>query len=266
MKIALMAFLSATVLGAPSSMADSFWSHNGSEMRMRVEGDKRIMVYEAPRQGMIQQGVKPGTVLFEITRKGRGVYPYAGSAYAFSARCGQRSFEVQGELRTDGNEIFLVGKVPTLGAGSCRPTGLREEELLFKLVRSEQAAPVLRSIRDGTLCQETGFKQYRACLEKEANALCSGRPTYEDLVWCWRKAVVLVYRNSGLTGEAKNLALGDTAPFTTCERGACKFAGGGTTYSCKRTDAQTVSECDGDRCTPIPCPIRECKMLCASGE
>jgi len=45
------------------------WNHNGSVVSLVSDGKKQKFVYDAPRVGLLDVGVKPGTVLFEGSAK-----------------------------------------------------------------------------------------------------------------------------------------------------------------------------------------------------
>src|SRR5215510_2489160 len=96
----LVGFHAATV------RADSFWNHNGSEMRLRADGNRRTIVYERPRAGIASQGVERGTVLFEGRISGVAG-EYSGTSYVFSKGCGKQAYAVTGELQDDGRRISL---------------------------------------------------------------------------------------------------------------------------------------------------------------
>src|SRR5215218_5703329 len=106
------------VLHAATASAESIWTHNGSEMRLRADGDRRTFVYERPRAGIAGQGVERGTVLFEGSISGEAGN-YTGTAYVFSARCGKQAYAVTGELQNDGRQILLFGKAPRRDSSTC---------------------------------------------------------------------------------------------------------------------------------------------------
>ena len=104
-------------------------------------------------------------------------------------------------------------------------------------------------------------------LRNRGQRLCEARAEFEDHLRCFRDAVVEVYEKSGLTGYATDLVVGAGAPFTMCTDGFCRFAGGGSLYTCERLDANRVRECEGydeedQRCSETDCPLRQCKMIC----
>ena len=66
-----------------AAMADSFWLHNGSIMRLHAEGNLRVISYETPSARMRGAGVERGTVLFEGERRGNR---YIGQARVFCSQ------------------------------------------------------------------------------------------------------------------------------------------------------------------------------------
>src|SRR5262245_2419217 len=63
---------------SPSPSEPTYWDHNGSTMYLVADGDKREFRYHKPRQGMLDEGVWPGTVLFRGKVRGK---TYEGTAY-----------------------------------------------------------------------------------------------------------------------------------------------------------------------------------------
>lgn len=251
------------VLNVATAGADSIWNHNGSEMRLRADGDRRTIVYERPRTLVARQGVVRGTVLFEGRISGPAG-EYSGTAYVFSARCGKQSYAVTGELQNDGRRIFLSGEAPRRDTSTCAVQGSREDELAFDFVRSEDPPVTYPPLQDGEVCAVQDPDEYQTCLEDQANRICRGRKAFEDQVRCFREAVMTVYRKSQMGGSAASIV--DT-PFTHCVQGVCSMEGGGPAPYCIRLDAQRVRECDGDvvneRCTDVVCPIRRCRKVCS---
>lgn len=257
------AALMLVVLNVATAGADSIWNHNGSEMRLRADGDRRTIVYERPRTLIARQGVARGTVLFEGTISGPAG-EYSGTAYVFSARCGKQAYAVTGELQNDGRRIYLSGEAPRRDTSTCAVQGSREDALAFDFVRSEGPPVTGPPLPEGDVCVVQDPEEYQTCLEAQANRICRGRKPFEDQVRCFRDAVMTVYRKSGMGGSAASIV--DT-PFTHCAGGVCSMQGGGPAPYCIRLDAQRVRECDGDvvneRCTDVVCPIRRCRKVCS---
>lgn len=106
------------------------WTHNGSGMELRAQGEMRTFLYVRPRPGLEPNGVHPGTMLFSGTSDGRA---YAGTARIFTERCGELSFKVAGPIELGGSRVVLRGKAPKPG-GDCRPAGWSDQTLAFDLV------------------------------------------------------------------------------------------------------------------------------------
>jgi hypothetical protein len=250
-----------------SAYADSFWDHNGSQMRLTASGQARTIIYEVPRSGIVSQGVEPGTVLFEGNISEGGVGDYSGTAYVFSKRCGRLAYEVTGELQNDGTQIALRGQTPRRDRSTCEVLEYREDNLIFKFVRSEEPETRYPPMAEGQICQIYDFLEYKTCLEDNANNICRQREEYEELVRCFRDAVREVYRASVMEGAA---AVAVDTPFTTCTDGVCIMEGGGPSPYCVRLNAKTVRECDGDvvndRCEEVECPLRACRKICGLAE
>jgi hypothetical protein len=246
-----------------SARADSLWNHNGSIMMLNANGNLVQFVYVQPKPLMAQQGVERGTVLFSGRRNGGGGLSdasYSGTASIFSAKCGRHDFPVKGtDLWDPFPKIRLEGRAPRINQQTCQQNGDREEILEF----AYQLPPNLPGISE-TTCKTTDFNEYQECLEKGANAICRGRVQRADLERCFRHVAVLIYRNTGIGGYARDLAEGAFAPFTDCKSGFCKFSGGGSDYTCTRVSAASIRECNGENCSDISCPIRQCTWICDS--
>lgn len=112
---------------AGSAMADSFWMHNGSLMRLHAEDNMRVISYENPTQRMRSAGVERGTVLFVGERRGNHYY---GQARVFSRRCGETVYDVSGNVVTE-QRVVLTGMRERQTA-DCRPTGrMVNDRLVF---------------------------------------------------------------------------------------------------------------------------------------
>lgn len=108
----------------------SRWNHNGSLMKLIADGARRQFVYDAPRDGMLAQGVAPGTLLFEGTRSGSA---YNGTAYIFSKNCGARPYAVSGTVAADDRSISMVGRAPRINS-ACQVFGYIDDTITFELV------------------------------------------------------------------------------------------------------------------------------------
>jgi hypothetical protein len=83
----------------------TLWTLQGSSLVLTIDGDTWTFRYLEPRPGMIEEGVRRGTILFKGREHGEGL---AGTAYRFSKRCGALPYEVSGEFEADGS-LVLAG-------------------------------------------------------------------------------------------------------------------------------------------------------------
>lgn len=129
---ALMAFVGFGA-GADVARADSYWNHNGSVMRLvAYGGNGRTFYYQAPRQGMAQVGVRPGTLFFDGRRDGDS---YSGTARVFSAQCGPMTFQISGYVASE-TRVVLEGWRPVFR--NCRATGeTKWDQLVFDYMYSD---------------------------------------------------------------------------------------------------------------------------------
>ncbi len=121
----------AAIVGAGAAVigANALLNHNSSTMRYLADGDQVRLVYEAPRAGLGDLGIQPGTELFNGRKTGPN--SYAGEATTFSPRqCGATHFAVAGEASSNGRQVTLRGQAPVRNAG-CQVTGYRNENLVF---------------------------------------------------------------------------------------------------------------------------------------
>ena len=109
--------------------SQTFWNHNGSVMHLVTSGPKREFVYESPRQGMLDAGATPGTLLFsgELVDG-----QYVGTAYIFSRKCGKYPYQVAGRAESDGR-VVLRGDAPRVNA-NCQIEGYKHDVLEFDLL------------------------------------------------------------------------------------------------------------------------------------
>ena len=124
--LTFLAALCAVLMAAPA-VADSFWDHNGSLMRLQADGKQRVLTYEEPRAQMRRAGVTRGTLLFD----GRNVGDYyVGRARRFSRYCdAPLVYEVEGPVTDNGLRIVMRGEREVYASG-CRPTGRVVEDVL----------------------------------------------------------------------------------------------------------------------------------------
>ena len=114
----------AVAQGQPSS----YWRHNNSIVGLYADGEFRQFRYEQPRQGMLDEGVRKGTILFKGKKAGDA---YRGTAYVFSQRCSATPYSVSGTLSADSQQIVLTGQAPANLNARCQPTTFRHETLQF---------------------------------------------------------------------------------------------------------------------------------------
>lgn len=126
---AFLAFTFTTDAHASACSMDRYM-HNGSVMDIQVcDGGGLTISYAQPRRGMVQQGVRSGTLLFNGNEGPGGVI--TGQSRLFSARCGQVPYFVSGSRQ--GNTIILNGTAPIRGKG-CRIVRHRQDNLVFTLL------------------------------------------------------------------------------------------------------------------------------------
>lgn len=111
------------------SRQQTLWNHNGSSMRLEVDGATRKFLYERPRPGMLEVGVVPGDLLFEGKAIGNS---YVGTAYYFSRQCGKISYTVKGPILEGGKRVRMSGQLPLLDR-NCNVRGHRIDHLTFDL-------------------------------------------------------------------------------------------------------------------------------------
>ncbi len=160
----------------PEAQARStLWDHNRSIMRLVANGENRQFVYETPRQGMANEGVTSGTLLFEGVRNGD---TYSGTAFVFRRQCGSTPFEVSGTVAADERTVTMTGDAPRVD-GSCRVIGHVSDTLVFRLVAAGAAGPMAQPSTcrsEGTPCTSAGQCCSGACIRGQAE----GRPG----AWC----------------------------------------------------------------------------------
>jgi len=136
LRFVLFLTLATFTLPTPAARADSFWDHNGSLMRLQADGTRRWFTYENPRQGMRNEGVVRGTLLFDGERVGD---TYRGTMRAFSAACAApMTYAVQGYVASETLVVF-EGDRPVFR--NCRPTGAWQYERLEFRYRAAATAP-----------------------------------------------------------------------------------------------------------------------------
>lgn len=126
--------------GSPAAQAQcaSLWTINGSTVCLSSSGEQRWLRYVDPRPGMRDEGVVPGTLLFEGRIDGTTL---TGTAYVFSARCNRAfPYPVTGAFNADARTIILRGQPVARLSRDCRVIARRDDEQRIDLVHAP--APV----------------------------------------------------------------------------------------------------------------------------
>lgn len=106
----------------------TLWDHNNSIMLVKLSSTSIEIYYQNPRQGMIDEGVRSGTLLFSGQRNGDRV---SGTAYVFDRRCGKLPYPDEGEIIGDRRIILNGRRVPTQLTSDCHVTGYRTDASMF---------------------------------------------------------------------------------------------------------------------------------------
>jgi hypothetical protein len=119
-----------------ASPEPTVWDHNGSVMYLVANGPSREFYYQKPRTGMVEVGVRPGSLLFrgEIENG-----QYSGTAYIFNLHCGQIPYQVKGPILDNDERIVLTGQAPRVGR-NCRVHESSTSNLEFRRVKSNEKA------------------------------------------------------------------------------------------------------------------------------
>jgi hypothetical protein len=119
-----------------ASAEPTLWDHNGSVMYLVANGPSREFYYQKPRTGMLEVGVRPGSLLFrgEIENG-----QYSGTAYIFNLHCGQIPFQVKGPILDNDERIVLTGQAPRVGR-NCRTNESSTSNLEFRRVKPNEGA------------------------------------------------------------------------------------------------------------------------------
>jgi hypothetical protein len=113
----------------PTLTQNAVWIHNTSIMSVTSNGDRFTIYYQKPRQGMVDEGVTPGTILFDGIRTGSKL---SGTSYVFDRRCGHIPYSDVGRILSDERTIFLNGRnVPTQLGFDCKPVAFRIDPSLI---------------------------------------------------------------------------------------------------------------------------------------
>jgi S1-C subfamily serine protease len=124
--------------GAPSpTLADAeptLWHHNGSVLYLVARGTLREFHYKEPRSGLLEEGVRPGTLLFRGESKN---HQYVGTAYIFNSRCGALPYQVSGPILDHDERVLLTGRAPEVGP-DCWIISYFDDVLEFRLIKQQQ--------------------------------------------------------------------------------------------------------------------------------
>jgi hypothetical protein len=108
----------------------STWEHNGSILRLRAEGPRRVFVYVRPA-GRVP--ARRDDIVFSGERSGS---TYRGTAYQYSSRCGRIGYAVEGSVAPGDRQVTLRGDAPVRD-DNCQIVGSRPDELIFRHVGAE---------------------------------------------------------------------------------------------------------------------------------
>ena len=140
--VAVAAIVLSTTVACASAQAQTappestILDHNGSVMYLVANGSSREVYYQKPRAGMLEAGVRPGSLLFRAeVNNGQ----YMGTAYIFNLHCGPIPFEVKGPVFNDDERIVLTGQAPRVGR-DCHPYGTYTSNLEFRRLKPDEAA------------------------------------------------------------------------------------------------------------------------------
>jgi SH3-like domain-containing protein len=118
--------------------ASSLWDHNGSTVYLVAHGATREFHYNEPRPGMLEAGVRPGSLLFTgESIDGR----YVGTAYFFNPNCGgQFPYQVSGPILDNYKRVVLKGQAPRID-DNCNIMSYFTDTLEFSFLKSIKTTP-----------------------------------------------------------------------------------------------------------------------------
>lgn len=123
--------ISLAALAAPSEAAPCArerYDHNGSLMLYERCGDRVTISYLQPKPGLVDQGVRNGTLLFDGTEQRNGAI--SGRSRLYGRDCPPITYNVSG--RRDRGGIVLKGQKPVRNA-KCKVTDSKPQTLQFTL-------------------------------------------------------------------------------------------------------------------------------------
>jgi hypothetical protein len=121
--------------------------HNGSLVSVLSlpNGGMQIQ-YIQPRVGLLEVGVRPGTILLQGRWSGPPPGLLTGTAFVFTGVCPPTPYRVEGSTAPDGS-LVLTGPAPVVDLYSCVVVGLvpsANSVLVFQQL--DGASPALRSM------------------------------------------------------------------------------------------------------------------------
>jgi len=134
--VATVAVANAQAQTQTASPEPTIWDHNGSVMYLVANGRSREFYYQKPRTGMLEVGIRPGSLLFrgEIDNG-----QYSGTAYIFTLHCGQIPFQVNGPVLDNDQRILLTGQAPRIGR-NCHVHESSTSNLEFRRLKPNEGA------------------------------------------------------------------------------------------------------------------------------
>lgn len=146
----ILALVLAALLPAPvKAECQNLWRLNTSTLCLTVDGASRVFRYEQPREGMRDEGVVSGTLLFSGTVSGTQI---SGISHVFSRRCGGAvPYTVAGGVSVDGRRIVMHGQAPSGFNKRCEPNAFRNAVL--ELTRIDPAPPASVIVAEAVLPQ-----------------------------------------------------------------------------------------------------------------
>jgi hypothetical protein len=109
----------------------SLWFSSDQLFRLSREGNQLQILYAVPRQGMLDEGVRTGTMLFSGTIDADGTIK--GLAHRFSARCKAAvPYHVSGSIDASHRTIRLWGTANFLDERCNTVPGEKADFLEFK--------------------------------------------------------------------------------------------------------------------------------------
>jgi predicted aspartyl protease len=141
LRVCVLSLVLTTSLADQSQAATppkpTLWEHNGSTVYLMARSSSREFYYKQPREGMIEVGARPGSLLFRgRTANGR----YFGTAFIFDRQCGQFPYPVSGPIVDNYQRVVLTGEAPRVGA-NCQIEGYWNDTLEFTVLEPRAFPP-----------------------------------------------------------------------------------------------------------------------------